>query len=63
VNRILRWIRSKFFPPKRRRLQLVFLPYEKADDLLRLDPEHWQIATKEEDRNQVIGWVYLERLE
>lgn len=58
------WIEAilkAFRPPKRKRLELRFLPYAEADKLLR-ENSAWTLA-KEEDTNRQIGMVYLERLE
>lgn len=47
--------------PKRTRLELRFLPYSEADKLIRATNGAWTIAP-EEDKNKIIGMVYLERL-
>lgn len=56
---ILKWFASLFTstPPKPR--ELCFVPYTKAEWMLR-GGEGWRLAP-EEDRNRKIGWVYLER--
>jgi hypothetical protein len=56
---LIRNLLKRFFPPRPKRLELRFVTYAEGDKLVR---EGWAIA-KEEDRNRLIGWVYLERLE
>lgn len=46
-----------------KRLDLVFVPYFKAEALLQHPTEKWQICGEYEDRNKTIGWVWLERVE
>ena len=48
--------------PKARRLEFRYLSYAAADRLIRETQGAWTIAP-EEDRNSVIGMVYLERLD
>ena len=57
--RVFEWCQSKlgFRPPPPRELRCV--DYHAADRMLRSN-EGWRIA-REEDRNKVVGWVYLER--
>lgn len=50
-----------------RHLEIRFLSYAEGDKLIRESAgktfgEQWRLA-KEEDTNNVIGWVYLERKE
>lgn len=47
--------------PKRARLEIRFLTYAAADKLIRETNGAWTIAP-EEDKNTLIGMVYLERL-
>lgn len=56
----MRWFSRLFHRPKR--LEIRFLSYADADKLIRETNGAWTIA-KEEDRNHVFGWVYLELLE
>lgn len=55
----MNWLRNilkkKPKPPR----ELVCVSYAEGDRLLR-ENKGWRIAP-EEDRNRVIGWVYLER--
>jgi len=55
-----RWIAS-FFRRKPERLELRFLTYAAADNLIRETGGAWTIA-HEEDRNRCVGMVYLELL-
>lgn len=60
MRQVLRAVRAAIaqsLKPRPRELQ--FLPYAKADELLKSNTG-WRLA-KEEDTNQVPGWVYLER--
>ncbi len=47
--------------PRKKRLELRFLPYAEADKLIRETNGAWTIAP-EEDENRRIGFVYLELL-
>lgn len=52
--------------PRYRRLEIVFVPYAKADALIRgnlgkPESEQWVLAQPEEDRNRAFGHAYLER--
>lgn len=59
---MIQFIRSLFgLKPKKRRAELRCLPYDQADKLIRETNGAWTIAP-EEDKNKVIGIVYLERL-
>ena len=49
------------FTRKPKRLELRYLSYAEADRLIRETRGAWTIAP-EEDRNRVLGMVYLERL-
>lgn len=49
----------RLFPLEPRRLELKFVPYYDAEELLK---DGWTLA-KEEDNNTVLGWVWLEKLE
>lgn len=58
-DRMLSRLWRFFFPPKRKRLGLIFVNYEAAEKYLQ---KGWTIAP-EEDWNKIIGWVHLELLE
>jgi len=59
----LNWIKSLFQrKPKFKRVDLRFVPYGVAENLLQ-ENVGWRVASKEEDRNGILGWVYLERVE
>jgi len=45
----------------RKRIELRYLTWAEADDLIKADPR-WRIA-QEEDDNATIGMVYLELME
>lgn len=67
MNKKLRRLFFRFFPCYRR-LDLRFVTYREADDLIReshgkSESLQWIIASKEEDRNHMIGMVYIERRE
>jgi hypothetical protein len=54
------WLQSLFFKAKGQRRELVCVTYTEGDNMLR-DPEGgWHLAP-EEDKNKVVGTVYLER--
>lgn len=57
---MLNWLKSLFVKkPKGKRLYLRFVSYLQAEELMQ---KGWTIA-KEEDKNRVVGMVYLELLE
>lgn len=59
---LLNWVRSLFTPkPSVKRLELRFCSYNEADALIKANPA-WRVA-QEEDKNRLIGWVYIERVE
>jgi hypothetical protein len=60
ISNILNLIRAKRSKPIARLREVRFLPYGEADKLIRETNGAWVIA-KEEDKNRVLGWVYLER--
>lgn len=47
--------------PKPKRLEVRFVTWFEGDRLIR--EEGWQLAVPEEDRNHVLGWVWIERVE
>lgn len=51
----------KIFLPKNIRVELRFVTWEEAEVLLRDPKGGWTIA-KEEDGNEVLGMVYLEKV-
>ena len=53
---LFNWIKRK---PKKVRVGIKFVPYNIADSLTK---KGWTLA-KEEDKNRVIGWVWIELLE
>ncbi len=57
---MISWFKSLF--EKRKRIELRFLSYSQADELIKETNGAWTIA-KEEDSNHLLGWVYLELLE
>jgi hypothetical protein len=60
---MIQFLKSLFTrKPRKRRAELRCLTYEAADKLIRETKGAWTIAP-EEDKNKVIGIVYLERLE
>lgn len=59
---MINWLKRKLFKKKPKRLELKFLSWRDAGDLIRRTNGAWTIA-KEEDKNTVIGMVWLERLQ
>ncbi len=60
---IKRWYYKLF--PTYRRLELAFLNYKEADDLIRANEgkaewDRWELA-REEDANSIEGFVFMER--
>ncbi len=56
------WLTKLFTrKPKFKRVELRFVPYQIGDMLIKKNVG-WRLA-KEEDRNKLIGWVFLERVE
>lgn len=59
---MIAFIKSLFTrKPKKRRVEIRCLTYAEADKLIRETNGAWTIAP-EEDKNKMIGIVYLERL-
>jgi hypothetical protein len=60
--RLLGRLLGLFVPkPKAKRLDLRFVSWSEADRMIRENPS-WRVA-KEEDRNRLLGWVFIERVE
>ncbi len=56
---MIKWLRSLFHGPTPRMRELVYVPYDRADRMLR-EKVGWRLAP-EENGNRTIGMVFLER--
>jgi hypothetical protein len=59
---MINWLKKTLFKKKPKRIELKLLSWSDADNLIRRTNGAWTIA-KEEDKNKVIGMVWLERLQ
>lgn len=58
---MIRWLLNLFRGERGKVLNIRFVSYSEADALIKADPR-WRIS-RLEDRNRLIGWVFIEQVE